>query len=454
MSKFNSISPIEFRYGVPAVAMHLCDASYLRHKLSVELAIAQALHKLGKCDKTVVDDIAVAIQQITPEAAAALEKQTGHDIVAMTQAINQLVEPSTQRFVHRFATSYDIVETARARQYRDVTDQVFLPALEALMKQLYIVIRRETDTLQIGRSHGQAGLPITFSFALSWYLERLGLCRERVIASAHSLVGKFSGAMGGYNALTFFGMDPREFERLVLEQLNVKPGAIATQIVTPEPLKWLLEGMCDVSGVVANIARDFRCLQRSEIDEIREPRTKGAHGSSTMKGKRNPVKCENVESIWTILFGLRTTLQFDQISEHQRDLTGSARSRTYPEIVNYVVYMLEQMALIVEGLEVNHKQMTQNILTHAGVIVGEPLYLILGELGYPDAPNVSKDLCFKARDEGTTPLELMKANGAFTEYLARMTEEQLHILEHPEEYIGLCKEQALAIADKYQALVT
>jgi len=448
-STYDSISPVDYRYKVEAVARLLSDAAFLQNKMQIELAIVKALHKLGKCEKDVVDDFTQAITHVTPEEVAELERTTGHDIVAMTECIKRRLRPENAQFLHRFATSYDIVETARAVQFRDVTDTVFIPAVNALIKTLCTVIRREAETLQIGRSHGQAGLPIMFGFALAWYLERLGMCRDRVYAVTPSLIGKFSGAMGGYNALAYFGVDAKEFEKLVLAQVGVKPGNIATQIVTPEPMKWLLEGMCDTAGVIANMARDFRCLQRSEIDEIHEPRGKGGHGSSTMKGKRNPVKCENIESIWTILFGLRTTLQFDQISEHQRDLTGSARTRTYPEIVNYVIYMLQQMNMIIEGMEVNRDAMRQNVLRHSGVVVGEPLYLILGELGHPDAPNVSKELCFRARDEGTTPIALMRADSAYAGYLERMDEGQLRILEHPEEYTGLCRAQALEIAGKY-----
>ena len=86
-------------------------------------------------------------------------------------------------------------------------------------------------------------------------------------------------------------------------------------------------------GIVANLADDLRNLQRSEIDEVREPFGSRQVGSSTMPQKRNPWNCEHVKSLWKAFAPRVMTFFMDQVSEHQRDLTNSASARFVPEFI-------------------------------------------------------------------------------------------------------------------------
>ena len=76
--------------------------------------------------------------------------------------------------MHFTATSVDIIDTARALQLKDVALDVVIPLLKDLVRVLIEITRREADTVQAGRTHGQHQVPITFGFALAEYVSRPG----------------------------------------------------------------------------------------------------------------------------------------------------------------------------------------------------------------------------------------------------------------------------------------
>ena len=82
--------------------------------------------------------------------------------------------PAAQPYVHLFATSADIMDSARALCLVEVTRQVILPDLAALERKLISLARAHADTPQMGRTHGQHAVPITFGFAVALYVSRVG----------------------------------------------------------------------------------------------------------------------------------------------------------------------------------------------------------------------------------------------------------------------------------------
>jgi adenylosuccinate lyase len=133
-------------------------------------------------------------------------------------------------------------------------------------------------------------VPITFGFALSGYVSRLGNSISALNVLSDNLYGKFSGAVGAYNALSLFVDDPFEFEESVLRKVGLKPAEYSSQIVPPEVLIRAMDELAISAGIMANIGHDMRHLQRSEIGEIREQFEKGQTGSSTMAHKTKPLE--------------------------------------------------------------------------------------------------------------------------------------------------------------------
>ncbi|MGE5599007.1 MAG: lyase family protein, partial [Bacteroidota bacterium] len=336
---FANLSPLDHRYyaGNPdlfeELAEYLSENAFVRYQAMVEAALARALARRGLCQESIAEEIARACAEVSPEEVYREEERTQHNVRALVNCLQRRVGPGARPFVHLTATSVDILDTANAMRLRHATERVVLPRAAALLRVLIDLARREKETVQIGRTHGQHAVPITFGFAVAQYVARFGARIEAVAAAARELRGKMAGAVGAYNAGALFFPDPEAFEAEVLAELGLQPSPISTQIVPPEYVLDYLHAVVSAFGTLANLADDLRHLQRTEIAEVAEAFAPTQVGSSTMPHKRNPWNLEHVKSLWKEFAPRLLTHYLDQISEHQRDLTNSATSRFIPEIV-------------------------------------------------------------------------------------------------------------------------
>ncbi len=455
MDKFDAISPADYRYLDPEVAECLSENGFTRYKLGVESSLAKTLADFGICPAEAAFEIAQACSKITTEEVYAEEDRVRHDIRALVNCIQAKVSDEAKPYVHMTATSFDIVDTANAARYKDVTYDVVVPALKKLLRILVDITRQESATVQVGRTHGQHAVPITFGFYMAGITERLGQSIKRIDERASELVGKFSGAVGAYNASQLVVDNPMEFEGRLLSYVGLRPATHSTQIAPPEPMLRLLTEMVVAAGVMANLARDMRNLQRTEIAEVGEEFGAEQVGSSTMPQKRNPINFENIESMWKVLVGRLGTLYLDQISEHQRDLTGSASGRTNAEIVNYVVVMAKRLTRTMDKLRVDQTNLDRNLASSEGAILAEPLYILLAKYGHPDAHEAVRVVTQAWREARRTgnPRSLQRFIQEDLEiagYVERFTADEVALIENANPYIGLAYERAQEIAAKWQ----
>jgi len=450
--RFDGIDPLDGRYYDSEVARYFSEEARVYYQAVVEAALARTLTEFNICDPSVADEIEKAAQAIKAEEIAEAEKTTKHDVRALVNVLRSKVSDKAKPFVHLTATSYDIVDTARSLQFRQGLTAVMLPRFSELIAALLKLTNKYADTVQIGRTHGQHGVPITFGFAIAQYIERIGSTVENINALSEKLMGKFSGAMGSYNALGLFVSDPLDFEAKLLQKLDLKPAPISTQIVPPEPILRILDELTLLSGAMANLATDIRQLQRTEIAEVRERFEEGQVGSSTMAHKRNPVSFENVVSLHKEVIGQNVTSKLNLISEHQRDLTDSASGRFYPVLVATVAEMAKRMANLMDKLEIDEAAMKRNLeLTH-GAIAAEPLYLLLSKYGHPDAHTKAKELAQFAQDSGQDLGYALAQDEDLKSYLPKFAPFEQKIIAKPElHYTGRAADQARRIASKWQA---
>lgn len=450
---FDGISPLDYRYWTGKAAQFLSENAFTKYKLRLEAALVRALHDHGLCDGSVVEEVDAACDHVTTAEVYDEEGRIGHDIRALVNSIQSKVSESARSFVHRGATSFDISDSANAARYKDAIEQLLIPALTDLERVLIDLTLREAETVQIGRTHGQHAVPITFGFALAQTVSRLG---ENILALrdlARNVPGKFSGAVGAYNASSLFFNDPEKFEREVLARINLAPAEISTQIVPPDRLIRL---MCEVTltaGILADLADDLRHLQRTEIGEVGEEFAVQQVGSSTMPQKRNPINFENVKSMWKVVVSRLLTVFLDQLSEHQRDLTNSASARTYGETIAYVTSMADRMTRTLRKLKVDRANLERNFSLQQDLIIAEPLYIILASLGHPDAHEIVRRLTLKAQAV-RRPLSVIASEmDELSPYFARMTERQRAVLADPRLYIGIAPQKACRVAHHWLGLL-
>ena len=448
--QFDCISPTDYRYWEEEIAEYLSERAFIYYKLMVEVALVRVLAKRGICDQSVVAEVEAACDKVTPEEVYEEEDLIHHDIRALVNCIQRRISDKAKPFIHMTATSFDISDTANAARDRDVIKKVLLPALIDLEKVLIEITEREAETLQIGRTHGQHAEPITFGFAMAEYDNRIGDCINYINDLSNKLVGKFSGAVGAYNASSLFFTDPEKFEEEVLAEMGLYPGDHSTQIVHPEPLNRLLSEIIRVFGVMANLADDMRNLQRTEIGEVGESITPDQVGSSTMPQKRNPINFENVKSLWKKVMAMIITANLDQISEHQRDLTNSASARSYGEILACTISVAKRLTKTMAKLQVDKENMLKNFNMKGDLILAEPLYIILAAAGHPDAHEKVRKMTRQAQASEVPLKAIIESDEEIQSYLQKITDEQREILANPALYTGIASKKARVVANKWK----
>ena len=464
-SIFDNISPLDHRYYLANRELFERLRSYLSESASIEYCKRAELALL-RChielhlenDLDLLQAVEAAHDALTAAEVYEEEERTQHNVRALVHVIKRHLPPRLAPFVHLGATSVDILDTAFSMRIRDAVRNVILPLLIDLEALLIRRAREEIETSQVGRTHGQHAVPITFGFALSEYVARFGASIREIDVRSRDLRGKLSGAVGAYNATSFVSGDPAALERRYLEQLGLSPSEIATQMVIPEYLLRLLLEINISFGIAANLADDLRHLQRSEIDEVREFFGEAQVGSSTMPQKRNPWNSEHVKSLWKAYSPRVMTFFMDQISEHQRDLSNSASSRFVVEYLTGFAAAIERLRRIVGGLAINRKRMLETLASCGGGILAEPSYILLALAGDLDAHEEIRRITLDA-ESANIPFDqaLRKRTDVWetiSKQLSRIGGPPVdEFFAHPELYRGIAIEKTTEITDRYQEML-
>lgn len=444
-----------------------------KYWLFVEWAILQALADIGFMPEEVGVLLTPKLlgqveDAVTQTSVDKLEGEvTKHDIRALCLLMTEHLPTPLHRYIHFAATSFDIRDTAASLIVRNAFEQEIKPKLCKFRETLAHRVLQHASVLQIGRTHGQHALPITVGFWLATVLNSFDDCAKAVAQAVRGLRGKVSGAVGCYNAQELFNLslltikaeaagkvNAFSFEELVLQKLGLEPAPISTQILPAEPMIRYLFEMVQLSGVLAQLGRDCRQLQRTEIAEVAEKFAKTQSGSSAMPHKRNPIASENTEGLWRVVKALLSVALDNRLSEHQRDLTASAPSRILPTITILVYEQLCRMTKLVTEMAVDQKACRRNFDLSRNVIMAEPLMLALRLYGFAgDAHQfINHELVPQAIEQKKPLCAVLEETEAYRQYLSgvwdKIPAEIKGVLCRPELYIGLAREKAREIAER------
>ncbi|MCT2582408.1 3-carboxy-cis,cis-muconate cycloisomerase [Actinophytocola gossypii] len=294
------------------VRAQVSDAAWLQAMLDAEAALARAQADAGLIDQAVAEDIAaecVASRFDVAELAGAAAA-TGNPAAPLARALTERVPPEARRFVHRGATSQDILDTAAMLVARRAVSAVLVD-LWACCDDLGTLCAEHRDTVQAGRTLLQQALPTTFGLTVAGWLSGLG-------SAGRSLDGVRPAAQLGGAVGTLASLHPAGPAVLA---------AYARRLGLREPdVPWHTERgrIADLAGVlgrvcgcVAKIAGDVVLLAQTEVGELTES-ADGAGGSSTLPHKRNPVAAVSARASAVRAPGLVATLLACAAQEHQR----------------------------------------------------------------------------------------------------------------------------------------
>jgi len=433
----NPVCPLDFRYGRKEIKKVFGETSKLQYLLDVEAALARAHVAVGNISKKAADEISkkASVKYVTVKRVNEIEKETRHDIMAVTKALSEVCSGDAGKYVHLGATSYDIVDTANALQFAHATDLIKAQVRE-LRVTLVGLAKEYKNTIMAGRTHGQYSIPITFGLKMAVYamevdrhLERLHECKSRL------LVGKMSGAVGSGAAM---GKHALKIQELVMTDLKLGTEEAATQIVGRDRYIELLSVLANIASSMEKFATEIRNLQRSEIGEVSEAfEAKKQVGSSTMPQKRNPILCEQICGLARVIRSFIIPAYENAIQWHERDLCNSSSERfILPHSLIMTDWIVFQMNKVFRNLQVYPERMRENLENSKGLPMAEAVMTKLVEkgMGRGDAHELVRTCSLKAASENKQLLSALLENPKVAKLLKK---KELEEVMNPRNYLGV-----------------
>ncbi len=379
--KIMPFSPLDYRYGSEEFKSIWTEEGRHKRQLDVERALIWAHMKLGKVteeDYKIIERIANP-EIVTSKRVKEIESETKHDIMALTKAMAEKAGDAGW-CIHLGATSNDIVDTAVALQIKD-SIEMLRDRLCGLIRVCANLANKHRDTVMLGRTHGQAAVPITFGLKVAVWTDELVRQLERIdSAKSRICVGKFLGAVGTGAAQ---GEHARELQELILTHLELGVPLVTTQVVGRDRYIEFMSWMCNVSSSCEKILQEIRNLQRTEIGEAGEGfDVKKQVGSSTMAHKRNPIMSENACGLARIVRSFMMPTWENALLWHERDLANSSSERfTLSHASTLLDDVLFKTSKVLTNLWVDKDRMMKNITSQRGLVMAEKAMLALVEKG-------------------------------------------------------------------------
>jgi len=399
------------------------DRAWLAALLEAERALANAEAIAGAIPAHAAAAIADRCRPELFDPARLVEagRSAANPVEPLVRELAEAVGGEAAAFVHRGATSQDIMDSAAMLVARRGLG-IALARLDAAAARCAELAGEHRSTPMAGRTLLQHAVPTTFGLKCAGWLAalldaRAGLERIR----AERLAVQLGGAAGTLAALGDGGL---EVVRLFARELDL-----------PEPeLPWhadrqriaeLGAALATAAGVAAKIAGDIVLLSQTEVAEVREG---GGGASSTMPQKRNPAASVRAIACARQARGHAAVLLAAAEGEHER--AAGAWQSEWAALSGALACgggALANTAEALAGLEVDPERMRQNLDATGGLVLAERVSQLL-------APRVG-------RREAHEIVSAAAATGSFRWALVAdervgLSAEEVDVLLDPEEYLG------------------
>jgi adenylosuccinate lyase len=397
------------RYTLPEMGRVWSEAHKYELWCRVETLVLAAHAGAG----TVPPDSVAAVRAApppTPEAVAAYEAVTDHDVIAFLSAWADNTSPrEAAAFVHFGMTSSDLLDTALALQLTEASD-----LLIARARGLVAVLREHalahSATLRVGRTHGIHAEPDVWGHRVADFAFAVARCRDRLARAREAVaVGKLSGPVGTYS-----NIDPA-IEATVLAELGLRPADVATQVVFRDGIAEWVSVLALLATACEAIALEIRHGQRTEVRELAEPFSAGQKGSSAMPHKKNPIRSERICGLARVVRAYVTPVTEGMALWHERDISHSSVERVaLPDAAIATDYLLHLTTGLVSGLVVDTARMRANLEATGGLIYssGVLLALVAAGMSREGAYALVQAAAMETRESGTPFRETLRKQAA------------------------------------------
>ncbi|MGM0856931.1 MAG: class-II fumarase/aspartase family protein [Pseudomonadota bacterium] len=372
------------------------DAAMVQAMLAFELALAEVQETSGAVPAGVSQQMRRQLENATFNVASIAEgiASGGNVAIPFVKQGRALLADDIKRYWHQGATSQDVVDSALMLLLKPR-----LAALDALLLRCRsaasALMETHIDTPMVGRTLMQQALPITFGVKVAHWA--IGLEQSRRRLDEVELPVQFGGAVGVHSGWDNQGL---EWMDALAKRLELAAPVLPWH-TDRYPIHALGTALDAVAGAAEKIALDVSLLTQTEVGEVAEPSALGMGESSSMPHKRNPVRSALIRGAARQVHGHTSVLLNATAQPLERGL-GEWHAEWAPltESALLVEGALEQVAVLLEGLEVNPATMRRNLAATGGGIMAEPVaQLLTPSLGGDQAKAVSAEAAETARQE-------------------------------------------------------
>ncbi|SDK63053.1 3-carboxy-cis,cis-muconate cycloisomerase [Nonomuraea maritima] len=371
------------------------DLAVLQAMLDAEAALTRAQASLGLVPAAAAEAVTAAARAAAFDLPGLVERARsgGNPVIPLVEDLRAAVGPHGA-YVHRGATSQDIVDTALMLTARRALGPV-LDDLTWVADRLAALAAEHRDTLMAARTLTQQAVPTTFGLKAAGWRELAIAARTRLTAVRAALPAQLGGAAG---TLAAFAQAAAEAEAQAEAAAQAAaeapfsptttpaptgaavggggvdvalrlPGVFATELGLAEPgLPWhvLRTPVADLAGALAftagalgKAAADVLVLSRTEVGELSEG---VGGGSSSMPHKHNPVRATMIAAAARQVPPLAATLYAGLAAEDERP-PGAWHAEWQPlrEALRLVAGAARDAAELVADLRVHPERMRANL---------------------------------------------------------------------------------------------
>lgn len=441
-------------FGTAEMRAVWCEENLVQRWLDVEAAIARVQGRLGWVPADLAEQIVARcnVRDCRPDRIGEHFKQTGHVIVSLMRTFKETAGEAGEYF-HYGTTTQDILDTGLTLQLRDGYSVLF-PMLRDLESSLCELAETHAATPMSGRSEGQVALPVTYGFKVAILAMEIRDHMERLKeASRRLFTASITGATGTAASYVYLAGDEAGADRFRSE--------VAAELGLDHPLidqHHRTDRFAEVATVLASLCStlgeaglEIRDLQRTEVDEVREPWDPAVnYSSSTLPQKRNPEMSEWLEGLAKVARG-NAMAAMDVQQQHERDISRlPVQLSAIPECFLLASASVDIALRIYRGLEVRSERMLANLQRDES-IVAEAAMLALGRKSGKKlwAHGTVHEVAVRAKAEGVPFAQALLAEPKVTEWL---TPDEIRRAMDPASYVGTAPAQAMAVVAKIGSL--
>ena len=388
------ISPIDGRYRdiTEKVSEYFSEYAYIKYRVKIEIEWLKYILKSDICNvnKEIVENVDKIYNTFDINGAIRvkeIEKVTNHDVKAIEYYIKEEMDKNNigkyKNFVHFGCTSEDINNLAYALMCKEFVDKILAYNMKELINKVQQKAIKYKNIPMLAHTHGQPATPTTVGKELDVFVYRWKYILDKV--SNIKFCGKFSGAVGNYNAhiVAYKNINWIEFNKEFVNSLGLKFNYLTTQIESHDVL-------CEFFSYIKlfnNVTLDFNSDMWMYISRkyFKQRVIETEVGSSVMPHKVNPINHENsmanIHMANSIIDNFTNNLQ---ISRMQRDLSDSSTLRNIGVVFSHTLVSIIQSIKGFEKMEVDVKVL-ENELDDNPEILAEAIQTVLRKNGYNDA---------------------------------------------------------------------